>query len=121
MKQNTKLPLFRSWKLLHILLCYDQDDLAYLEYEIRSYKRAFSKLGKAFKTEKLVFNTVSLDPKRRGNAWKAATRKKIAAKLSEIRADKRELEILKFFNYDKWVLNKYEWGRALNASMLISD
>ncbi len=107
-KQNTQLPVYRAGKLLHILLCYDQDDLAYLEYEIRSYKRAFSKLGKAFKTEKLVFNTVSLDPKRRGNAWKAATRKKIAAKLSEIRADKRELEILKFFNYDKWVLNKYE-------------
>src|SRR5690606_19789457 len=52
-KQNTQLSVYRAGRLLHILLCYEQDDMEYLEYEIRSYKRAFGKLGKAFKMEKL--------------------------------------------------------------------
>ncbi|SEL84515.1 hypothetical protein [Parapedobacter koreensis] len=106
-KQNSQLSVYRAGRLLHILLGYEQDDMAYLEYEIRSYKRAFSKLGKAFKIEKLVFNTIAADPKRRGNAWKAAARQKVAIKLSEIRSDKREMQLLKFFDYGKWVLSKY--------------
>ena len=105
-KQNTELAVYRATRLLHILIAYEQDDMEYLEYEIRSYKRAFSKLGKAFKTEKLVFNTIGTDPKRRGNAWKATTRKNIAAKVADIRTEKKEQQLLKFFDYTKWVLDK---------------
>ena len=107
-KQNTQLPVYRAGRLLHILLRYEQDDMEYLEYEIRSYKRAFSTFGKAFKTEKLIFNTINADPKRRGNTWKATTYKKTAPKLAEIQNDKRELQLLKFYDYRKWVMGNYQ-------------
>lgn len=106
-RQNTQLPVFRAARLLHVLIGYEQDDLEYLDYEIRSYKRAFSKFGKSYKTEKLVFNTIASDPKRRGNAWKEITKKKIAAKQSAIRAEKREMQLLKYFDFNGWVMEKH--------------
>ncbi|MGV3762860.1 hypothetical protein [Parapedobacter sp.] len=106
-KRHTLLPVYRAARLLHILISYEQDDLEYLDYEIRSYKRAFGKLGKSYKTEKLVFNTISADPKRRGNAWKVAARKKIATKRSAIQAEKREMQLLKYFDFGEWVSEKH--------------
>ncbi len=106
-KQYTRLPVFRAARLLHILISYEQDDLAYLDYEIRSYKRAFSKFGKAYKTEKLVFNTIAADPKRRGNAWKDTTRKKIEATYLAAQADKREMQLLKYFDFGRWTMEKH--------------
>src|SRR5690606_11010081 len=107
-RQSAQLPAFRAGRLLHILIRYEQDDLDYLDYEIRSYKRAFSKLGRANKTEKLVFNTITTDPKRRGNAWKEAARKKIAAKQRTIQAEKREMQLLKYFDFGNWAIRKYQ-------------
>lgn len=107
-KQNAQLPVYRAGRLLQILLCYELGDMEYLEYEVRSYKRAFSKFGKAYLTEKLIFNTIASDPKRRGNAWKATALKKMTAKLGGIRNEKKELQLLKFFDYSKWLLSKYE-------------
>ncbi|MFC3199311.1 hypothetical protein ACFOET_16940 [Parapedobacter deserti] len=103
-KQTPQHLVYRAGRLLYILLSYEMNDLAYIEYEIRSYKRAFSKQGKAYKTEKLIFNTIAADPKRRGNAWKTTTRKKVAEKLKEIAADKRELQLTKFADFGQWVL-----------------
>ncbi len=104
---NTTFPVYRVGRLLHILLCYELDDLDYLDYEIRSHKRAFSKRGKAYKTEKLLFNIIMTDPKRRGNAWKAKKRIEIEKKLREIKSDKRELDVLKFFDFGQWALKKH--------------
>jgi len=106
-KQTPQHLAYRAGRLLQILISYETDDIGYIEYEIRSYKRAFSKQGKAYKTEKLIFHTVAVDPKRRGNAWKAAARKKMTAKLEEIASDKRELQLTKFADFGHWVLNKY--------------
>ncbi|PPK99876.1 hypothetical protein [Parapedobacter indicus] len=103
-KQTPQHLAYRAGRLLHILLSYEMDDLGYVEYEIRSYKRAFSKQGKAYKTEKLIFNTIAADPKLRGNAWKATAHKKVAAKLKEIITDKRELQLTKFADFGQWVL-----------------
>lgn len=103
---TVQLAAYRAGRLLHILLSYELDDMEYLEYEIRSYKRAFSKQGKAYRIEKLVFNTIASDPKRRGNARKAVMRKKISTKLQEVSGDKRELQLLKYFDFGKWLLDK---------------
>lgn len=105
-RQHPRHAVYRAGRLLHILLSYERDDLTYMEYEIRSYKRAFRKQGKAFKIEKLVFNTLTSDPKRRGNAWKAMVRKKTATKLAILKADKREHQLLKYFDVGNWLMEK---------------
>ncbi|QNL49041.1 hypothetical protein H8S90_20170 [Olivibacter sp. SDN3] len=106
-KQAPQLGMYRAGRLLSTLIYYEQDDMEYLEYEVRSYKRLFSKFGKAFKIEKMVFNTISSDPKRRGNAWKKAIWKNIKPKLNEIKKDKGELQLLKYFDCCEWIKSKY--------------
>lgn len=106
-KHLKQLPVYRAARLLHILLAYEQDDLDYLEYEIRSYKRIFTKFDKVYKTEKLVFNTIGSDPRRRGNAWKESNHKKLIRQVQAIKAEKREMQLLKYFDYTDWVLAKF--------------
>ena len=55
-----------------------------------------------------MFNTIASDPKRRGNAWKEAARKKIAIKQLAIQAEKREMQLLKYFDFGGWVVGKYQ-------------
>lgn len=102
--QHATFPVIRMGRLLHILLSYELDDMAYLDYEIRSHKRTFSKQGKIYKTEKLAFHMIASDPKRRGNAWKAKKGKEIEPKIQEIKSDKREQALMKFFDLGKWAM-----------------
>lgn len=106
-KADSDLPVFRAARLLHILISYETDDMALLEYEIRSYKRTSGKQGKTLQIEKLVFSIINADAKRRGNKWKADMRKKTSRKLEEIRADKREVQLMKYFDFGEWVTDQY--------------
>lgn len=107
-KQHKQLVVYRAARLLRILIGYEQDDLDYLDYEIRSYKRTFSKIGKAYKTEKFVFNTIAADPKRRGNSWKETNLKKAQQLAQTIKAEKREMALLKYYDFTDWATHKYQ-------------
>lgn len=107
-QQTSSLSVYRAIRLLQILIAYERNDLSYLEYEIRSYKRMFSKFGKAYKSEKLIFNTITTEPRRRGNAWKATAWKKIGGRISEILSEKNEIQLLKFYNFCEWVKIQYK-------------
>lgn len=106
-KPHKQFLVYRAARLLHILVSYERDDLDYLDYEIRSYKRTFTKLGKGFKVEKLVFNIIAADPVRRGNAWKKSNLRKTLNVAGAIRAEKREYQLLKYFDFVAWVIDKY--------------
>ncbi len=108
-KHHKQLFVYRAARLLHILVNYEQGDLEYLDYEIRSYKRTFGKLGKAYKTEKLVFNTIGADPRRRGNAWKESNLKKVLKIAEAITAEKRERQLLKYYGFSDWAVDQYRF------------
>lgn len=107
-KPYTRQPVYRAGRLLHILLICEQGDPDYLDYETRSYKRTFSKQGKSFKIEKLIFATLTAEPWRRGNQWKTVNAPKITARVADIRADRKELNLLKYYDYGAWVLSQYD-------------
>jgi len=102
-KQAPQHPAYRAGRLLYIMLRYEMNDCEFIDYEIRSYKRIFGKHGKSFKVEKLLFNIIASDPKRRGNAWKAAAQKKVTTKMKEISSDKREVQLLKYADFRQLV------------------
>ena len=106
-KHHKHLLVYRAARLLHILVAYEQDELEYLDYEIRSYKRTFSKFGKAYKTEKLLFNTISSDPPRRGKYWKERNWGKVNNQAGVILTEKRERQLLKYFEFTAWAAGKY--------------
>lgn len=105
-KANTRFPVYRAGRLLYILTLYEMKDHDFLESEIRSYKRAFQRFGKAFAIEKTVFAIISSDPHRRGNEWKNKTLRKITPRLEEIKGSKTEVQLSKFYDYCGWLKTK---------------
>ena len=94
-----------SW-LMHILLHYELDDLLYLDYEIRSYKRTFKKTGKILEIERLVFKIIKHDPKRKKVKENLKLWDKIQAHTMEIDRSSYERQILKYYDFNFWIRNK---------------
>ncbi len=77
---------YRACRLLHIVIHYETENSAYLDYDIRAYKRFYSQFGRASRVEKLLFKTIQLNPgsaaspgrrrrsRRSGRSWKRSGR-----------------------------------------------
>ena len=94
-----------SW-LMHILVHYELDDLLYLDYEIRSYKRTFKKTGKVLEIERTVFKVIKHDPKRKKSIENSELLNKIQASITEITRSSYERQILKYYDFSSWIKNK---------------
>ncbi len=100
--------LYRATRLLFVLISYEKADGDFLEYELRSYRRIFNKMGRTYKMEKLIFNVITVDPPRRGNIWKAREREIIRDKVDTILAERTEMSLNKFINFRDWILSLYD-------------
>ena len=105
--KNCSNPLiYRSCRLLYVIIHYEMDNIDYLQYEIRAYKRAFHKRGRSFLVEKLIFTIITLDPKRCSGPKKKIVWKKVKPQMAVILNDRYELQLLKYFDFCKWIRNK---------------
>lgn len=94
-----------AW-LIHMLVHYELDNLDFLEYEIRSYRRTFSKSGKALKIEGLLFRIIRYDPKRKTNMGKQKLLNKLFPVIQEMSQNHFEKQILKYYDFEGWIKNK---------------
>src|SRR5690606_39244820 len=83
--------LYRATRLLFILIAYENEDSDFLDYEIRSYRRIFNKVGRDFKIENLIFKMILSDDRRSGNGWKAREREVIKMDLARILSDRPQM------------------------------
>lgn len=102
-KANFNSPVYKASRLLHIIIHYQLGNDSYLDYTIRSYKRAFKKSGKELKIETLMLNIIALDPKRRSTVQNANTLKKIKAEICKIEESNYEKQILKYYDFCRWI------------------
>lgn len=98
--------IFKAAWLTHMLIHYELDNLNFLEYEIRSYKRAFLKSGKPLKIEGLLFKLIRYDPKRKNKISKQRFYNTLSPVLDEIDQNNFEKQILKYFDFKCWIRNK---------------
>jgi hypothetical protein len=94
-----------SW-LTHLLIHYELDNMTFLEYEIRSYKRAFSNPGKGLKIENLIFKLIKHNPKRKNKASNLKLWKKMEKDIAEISQNSFEKQLLKYYGFDSWIKSK---------------
>lgn len=121
-KVNYNSPIYKASRLLHILIHYELDNLSYLDYEIRSYKRVLKKIGqrgrqsslrpspsggKKLKIEGLILKVIKLDPKRRSISKNQLTWKKMEKDVQAIEQSKYEKQVLKYYNFNSWVKEKF--------------
>jgi hypothetical protein len=102
------LPVYKAIRLLHIVIHYELKNTTFLTYEIRSYKRFFQQKVKLLKSEKLVFNTIKLNPYENTPAKNKSLLPKINAYCNVIREDKYERALLKYMDVTDWALHKFK-------------
>lgn len=100
--------IYRACRLLNILIYYEEkNDLEYLDYEIRSYKRPFQKKNKLLKTEKLVLKIISMNPDFNKSAKNNILWGKISPLVVSIEKDRYEKQILKYYDFVGWARKKF--------------
>lgn len=107
-KVQPQLLICKAIRLLNIIIYYEKGDSHYLEYEIRSYKRFFSKKNALLKSEALLLKFILLWPDPRKRKIPELSYKNISQELQSFNSDKYEKQLLKYFDYVQWMLGKIE-------------
>ncbi len=98
------LPVYRTFRLIHLLVHYELGNHDYIEHETRSIKRGLnSSQSKSYLVEKIVFSFVKQASETRGIAVKNALWQRIRKSFEAIQHDKYEMQILKIFNFSSWI------------------
>lgn len=106
-KADQTSTVFKAARLLAILIHYEDNNLEYLDYEIRSYKRASAGGVKLLKTEKLIFRAIAIHPNLNGPQKNRLLWKKIAPLAASTEKDKYENQLHKYFDFTGWVKGKF--------------
>ena len=98
------LPLFRTIRIVNVMIHYELGDVDYIQSEIRSIKREMSKnKGYNLKVESFLlkflnYSFADTNRKRRAEIWES-----MAEEFHALYADKYETQILRKFDFVAWV------------------
>lgn len=98
------LPLFRTIRIVNVMIHYELGDVDYIQSEVRSIKREMSKnKGYNLKVESFLlkflnYSFVNTDRKKRARIWES-----MAEEVHALYADKYETQILRKFDFVAWV------------------
>ena len=98
------LPLFRTIRIVNVMIHYELGDVDYIQSEVRSIKREMSKnKGHNLKVESFLlkflnYSFVDTDRKKRAKIWES-----MAEEVHALYADKYETQILRKFDFVAWV------------------
>lgn len=106
-KVNYSSTLYKVARLLDIIIHYEQKNLEYLEYEIRSYKRAIKSKQKLLKTDMLIFKAIQLNPDFNKPLKNELLWKQLKPMIASVEHDKYEGQLLKYFDFPGWVKKKF--------------
>jgi hypothetical protein len=102
-KLYRSLPIFRTFRLIHLLVHYELGNHDYIKYETRSILRGLNEgPKKAYLLEKIVLKFIQ-HTSLSGTKAKLAMWEKIRNEFKEISSDKYETQILKIFDFSTWI------------------
>lgn len=99
--------IYRMARLFNVIIYYENRDLEYLDYEIRSYKRIFKGKIKILVLEKFIFQVVKVDPVLRSKYNNQQAWQKLLPVKDSIINNKYESQLLKYFNFLEWAENLF--------------
>jgi len=105
-KDYSNLPLYRTIRLVNLMILYELKDFDLIKYETRSIKRDMHAIGKGYKIEKKIINFVNkpnlpISILKRQQAWE-----KIQKEFESLHHDVYELQTLKLFDFSAWIESK---------------
>ncbi|MCE7863963.1 MAG: hypothetical protein DYG99_10520 [Bacteroidetes bacterium CHB5] len=105
-KDYSNLPLYRTIRLVNLMILYELKDFDLIKYETRSMKRDMHTIGKGYKIEKKIINFVNkpnlpISILKRQRAWE-----KIQKDFESLHHDVYELQTLRLFDFSAWIESK---------------
>ncbi|GHT69596.1 hypothetical protein AGMMS50239_36640 [Bacteroidia bacterium] len=96
-------PLYRTIRLVNLIIQYQAGNFDIIRFESRSIKRELSKTEKAYRVERLMLNFLNKPKEKiflvqREKAWQ-----KIEPELADLRNDVYENQLLKLFDFTAWI------------------
>lgn len=98
------LPIYQTFRLIHLLVHYELGNHDYIQHEMRSVKRKLKNAqSKTYKLEKIVFMFIQTTPLPTVAKHRQALWSKFKTLFHQISADKYEIQILKIFDFSSWI------------------
>ena len=107
-KINFQSMVYKASRLLAIVIHYEDSNLEYLQYAMRSYKRSSGNKEKLLKTEVVVFKTLKFHPDKNNYIKNKVMWNKILPSISAIQKDKYEMQLGKYFDFTGWIETKFK-------------
>lgn len=100
------LPLFRTIRLIKLMVLYEQKEFDYMEFEIRSVKREINNNEKSYQLEQLILKFLSKMPDELPKEKRLLFWQKLKPQLDEIKNNKFEMQLLHIFDFITWMESK---------------
>lgn len=100
------LPLFRTTRLVYLMVLYEQKDFDYMDFEIRSLKREIKNNEKSYQLEQVVLKCLRKCPDELSEYKRIHLLNKLKPQLEEIQNNKYEMQLLHVFNFIAWIESK---------------
>lgn len=98
------LPIYRTCRLVHLLIQYELGNYEYIRYETRAFRRNLQPDTKrSYLLERTVIKFLGNGEIPSVTAYRTALWKKINASFEKIKADKYERQQLKLFDFSAWI------------------
>ncbi|MBW8684164.1 hypothetical protein [Chitinophaga rhizophila] len=98
------LPVYRTCRLVHLLIQYELGNYEYIRYETRAFRRHLQPdTRRSYLLERTVIKFLGSGEIPAVTAYRTALWKKINASFDKIRADKYERQQLKLFDFSAWI------------------
>lgn len=121
-KNYYTLPLYRTIRLVNLMILYQIGDFELIRYEIRSMKRDLSGIEKGYKIElfllKFLAKELPQGAARREKLWE-----KVSVEFDEIRHDVFEQQVLRIFDFTAWaesLITQSHLSEILNSRIAVN-
>ncbi len=117
-KDYSYLPLYRTIRLVNLMILYELKDFDLIKYETRSIKRDMHSTGKEYKIERKILNFVNkpnlpISAMKRKRMWE-----KIQKDFELIYHDVYEQQTLRLFDFSAWIESKI---RRIHLSEVLAN
>lgn len=100
------LPLFRTIRLVNLMVLYEQKEFDYMDFEIRSVKREIQNNEKSYQLEQVILKFLSKTPEELTEQKRLLLWQKLKPQIEELQNNKFEMQLLHVFNFIAWIESK---------------
>ena len=115
-KTYSYLPLYRTIRLVNLMILYEKKDFDLIKYETRSIKRDMNIVGKEYKIERSVLSFVNKQNLPMSGIKRKVIWEKIREEVNLMHHDVFEQQIIRLFDFSAWIeskIRKIPWSEVL--------